>query len=107
VWKLPTIVKVHRQDNSLSISEHVGALHNEEVHANVSHIYGGFVFGLSVQRKTKSGKVYGDTEHYAIDCRPVLEQVVKLNLELRKVPRLPRPPKSVESTERRKRSKKR
>jgi hypothetical protein len=96
VWKLPAIVRLSRQDNTLSLQEHAGTLSNEDVHADVSHIYGGFVFGLSIQRKTKAGKRFGDTERYAIDCRSLLEQVIGLNLELREVPRLP-PPQKVEN----------
>lgn len=89
VWSFPVMAKVYRQDNTLSLQEHAGTLSNDEVEANVSHIYGGFVFGLSVRRKVK-GKPYGDTEQYALDCRPILEAIINLNLELRKVPRLPR-----------------
>jgi hypothetical protein len=89
IWKLPMEAKVHRQDNSLSLSQHAGKLENDHVLANVSNIFGGFVFGLDVQLKRR-GKLHGPTIRYALDCRPLLERIVELDPVLRKVPQLPR-----------------
>jgi hypothetical protein len=105
VWNLELPVRVIRQDNSLSLVQHLGTLSNEEVRAEIGYAMGGLVvitldYHAMRQRKGKSYQV-GDTTRYAIDCRPLLEKVIELHKPfLEKAARLPNRKKVAKPTKR-------
>jgi hypothetical protein len=86
MWEVPMMVPIHRQDNSLSMTVAAGKLESRSKLANVSHALGGFVYIVSVSNKGK-GKKDDSIERYAVNVRPLLEQVIHMDDRLRQVPR--------------------
>jgi hypothetical protein len=79
IWDLDLPVKVYRQDNSLSLVQHLGSLSNDDVVADIGIALGGLVVITLDYKKMRKGKKDGDTVRYAIDTRPLLEKVIELH----------------------------
>lgn len=86
-WKLPFIVDVSRMDNSLAMTMHWGAIEDPKTKkkASISAVMGGFVFIVSVDNPK------GHNRRYAINMAETIQEVFRLDDELKKVEALPSP----------------
>lgn len=83
-WTILLPVRVCRMDNSLSMDEHVGDFKNSkgEVLGSIGKPLGGLAFTLHFKDKNEP------RGHYGVDVRAAINEVLKMDKELRKVPKM-------------------